>query len=103
MNRGRQYSEMEHNDNSRAGSVHGCTQTACLYAGFPYALSLRPIPQGATLEGCTAIALMTEHDDARHTRPMTTIEQAVCTGVRNLRVCTRVSLRPIPQWTALEG
>jgi len=34
---------------------------------------------------------------------MTTIEQAVCTGVRNLRSITRVSLRPIPQWTALEG
>ena len=34
---------------------------------------------------------------------MTTIEQAVCTGVRNLRACTRISLRPIPQWTALEG
>jgi len=36
-------------------------------------------------------------------RPMTTIEQAVCTSVRNLRACTRVSLRPIPQWAALEG
>ena len=34
--------------------------------------------------------------------PMTTIEQAVCTGVRNLRAC-RISLRPIPQWAALEG
>ena len=30
---------------------------------------------------------------------MTTIEQPVCTGVRSLRI----SLRPIPQWTALEG
>ena len=27
----------------------------------------------------------------------------MCTGVRNLRACTRVSLRPIPQWAALEG
>jgi len=35
--------------------------------------------------------------------PVTTIEQAVCTGVRNLRACTQVSLRPIPQWAALEG
>ena len=34
---------------------------------------------------------------------MTTIEQAVCTGVRNLRACTRVFLRPIVQWAALEG
>ena len=34
---------------------------------------------------------------------MTTIEEAVCTGVRNLRACTRVSVRPIPQWAALEG
>jgi len=33
---------------------------------------------------------------------MTTIEQAVSTGVRNLRACTRFSLRPIPQWAALE-
>jgi hypothetical protein len=31
------------------------------------------------------------------------VEQAVCTGVRNLRALTRVSLRPIPQWAALEG
>ena len=36
MNRGRQCSEMQPNDNNRAGSVHGCTQTACLHAGFPY-------------------------------------------------------------------
>jgi len=35
--------------------------------------------------------------------PVTTIEQAVCTGVRNLRTCTRVSLSLIPQWAALEG
>jgi len=35
--------------------------------------------------------------------PVTTIEQAVCTGVRNLRDSTRVSLRPIPRWAALEG
>ena len=40
-------------------------------------------------------------DSAARCRPMTTIEQAVCTGVRNLRACTRVSLRPIPQWTVL--
>ena len=26
------------------------------------------------------MALMAEHDDARQARPMTTIEQAVCTG-----------------------
>jgi hypothetical protein len=31
------------------------------------------------------------------------VEQAVCTGVRNLRALTWVSLRPIPQWAALEG
>ena len=36
-------------------------------------------------------------------RPMTTIEQTVYTGVRNLRTYTRVSLRPIPQWAALES
>jgi hypothetical protein len=30
------------------------------------------------------------------------VEHAVCTGVRNLRALTRVSL-PIPQWAALEG
>ena len=35
--------------------------------------------------------------------PVTTIDQVVCTGVRNLRACTRVSLRPIPQWAALQG
>ena len=45
--------------------MHGCTQTAYLHAGFPYALSLHPIPQWAALEGCTAVALMAEHDDAR--------------------------------------
>ena len=67
---------------------------------------LRAFTQGfqwATLEGCTAVALMAEHDDARQARPMTTIEQAVCTCERNLRVGTRISLRPIPQWAALEG
>ena len=57
----------------------------------------------SALEGCTAVALMAEHDDARQARPMTTIEQAVCTGERNLRACTRISLRPILQWAALEG
>jgi len=31
------------------------------------------------------------------------VEQAVCTGARNLRGLTRVSLRPLPQWAALEG
>ena len=49
------------------------------------------------------MALMAEHDDARQARPMTTIEQTVCTGVRNLRAFMRVSLRPIPQWASLEG
>jgi len=31
------------------------------------------------------VALMAEHDDTRQARPMTTIDQAVCTGERNLR------------------
>ena len=35
--------------------------------------------------------------------PVAAVEQAVCMGVRNLRALTRVSLRPIPQWAALEG
>ena len=81
----------------QARSVHGCTQTAT-HAGFPYALSLRPITHWAALEGWMAVALMAEHDVARKARPMTTTEQAVCTGVRNLRAFTRFSLRPIPQW-----
>jgi len=34
---------------------------------------------------------------------MTTVEQAVDTGVRNVRALTRDSLHPIPQWAALEG
>jgi len=34
---------------------------------------------------------------------MAAIEQAVCTGKRNVRALTRVSLHPIPQWDALEG
>ena len=34
---------------------------------------------------------------------MTAVEQAVCTGVRNVRALTRVSLHPIPHWAALEG
>ena len=50
---------MQANDNNRAGSVHGCTQSACLHAGFP-----TPYPAVA-LEGCTAVVLMAEHDDAR--------------------------------------
>jgi len=35
--------------------------------------------------------------------PVTAVVQAVCTGVRYLRTLTRVSLRPIPQWAALES
>jgi len=31
------------------------------------------------------------------------VKQAVCTGARNLRALTRVSLRPLPQWDALQG
>ena len=34
---------------------------------------------------------------------MAAVEQAVCTGVRNLHVLTRVSLYPIPRWAALGG
>jgi len=34
---------------------------------------------------------------------MATVEQAVCTGVRNVRARTRDSLHPILQWAALEG
>ena len=102
MNRGRNCSEMQPNDNNRAGSVYGCTQTACLHAGFPYTLSLRPIPQWAALEGCTAVALTVQYDDARQARPMTTMEQAVSTGERNLRACTRFSLRPIRQHWRVE-
>jgi len=34
---------------------------------------------------------------------MATVEQAVCTGVRNVRALPRDSLHPIPQWAALEG
>jgi len=34
---------------------------------------------------------------------VTAVLQAVCTGVRNLRALTRVSLRRIPQWATLEG
>jgi len=38
-----------------------------------------------------------------NTVTMATVEQAVCTGVRNVRALTRDSLHPIPQWAALEG
>jgi len=31
------------------------------------------------------------------------VKQAVCTGARNLRALTRVSLRRLPQWDALQG
>jgi len=34
---------------------------------------------------------------------MVTAEEAVGTGVRNVRTLTRDSLHPIPQWAALEG
>ena len=34
---------------------------------------------------------------------MTTVEQTVYTGLRNVRALTRDSLHPIPQWAALEG
>ena len=35
--------------------------------------------------------------------PVAAVEQAVGTGVRSVRVLTRDSLHPIPQWSALEG
>ena len=41
--------------------MHGCTQSACFHAGFP----TPTITQWATLEGCTAVALMSEYDDTR--------------------------------------
>ena len=31
------------------------------------------------------------------------VKQAVCTGARNLRALTRVSLRPLTQWAELQG
>ena len=34
---------------------------------------------------------------------MTTVGQALCTGVRNVSYLTRDFLHPIPQWAALEG
>ena len=34
---------------------------------------------------------------------MAAVEQAVCTGVRNVRALTRASLHPIPQWAVLKG
>jgi len=34
---------------------------------------------------------------------MSGVEQAVCTGIRNVRSLTQVSLHSIPQWAALEG
>ena len=37
----------------------------CVLARRVSLLSLRPIPQWAALEGCTAVALMAKHDDAR--------------------------------------
>ena len=33
----------------------------------------------------------------------TVVKQAVGKGTRNLRVLTRISLRPLPQWDALQG
>jgi len=33
----------------------------------------------------------------------TVVIQTVCTGARNLRVLTRVSLLPLPQWPTLQG
>ena len=33
----------------------------------------------------------------------TVVKQAVGKGTRNLRVLTRISLRPLPQWDTLQG
>jgi len=33
----------------------------------------------------------------------TTVKKVVCTGARNLRTLTQVSLRPLPQWDTLQG
>ena len=47
-------------------------------------VSLRPIPQWAALQGCTAVALMAEHDDARKNDNN---RAGSVHGVRNLRQC----------------
>jgi len=59
----------------------------CVLARRVSLLSLRPIPQWAALEGCTAVALMPEHDDARQARRdtfHTHFHQPVC--ITNFRI-----------------
>jgi len=60
-------------------------------------VSLRPIPQWAALEGCTAVALMAEHDDARQAIGHCARTCGALTRVR--RACLWRAQRAVPTST----
>jgi len=60
-------------------------------------VSLRPIPQWASLEGCTAVALMAEHDDVRQASRHCARACGALTRVR--RACLWRAQRAVPTST----
>jgi len=80
---------MQANDNNRAGSVHGCTQSACLHAGFP-----TPYPAVGVTGG---LALMAEHDDARQASRQCARACGALTRVR--RACLWRAQQAVPTST----
>ena len=55
-----EHDDARQNDNSRAGSVHGCMQSACLHAVFP-----TPYPAVGGTGGLNSSGADAEYDDAR--------------------------------------
>ena len=74
--------------------MHGCTQCACSLSGFS-----TPYPPVDALEGCTAVALMAEHDDAKQASGQCACACGALTRVR--RACLwraqRACATPLPQ------
>jgi len=64
-------------------------------------ISLRPIPQWVALEGCTAVALTAEHDDARQARRHCARACGALTRVR--RACLWRAQRAVPTSTDPRG
>ena len=64
---------------------------------LPRRVSLRPIPQWAALEGCTAVAVMAEHDDAGQANRQCARACGALTRVR--RACLWRAQRAVPTST----
>jgi len=82
----------------KGNTVAAVEQAVCTLRALTR-VSLLPIPQWAALEGCTAVALMTEHDDAEQASGQCARACGALTRVR--RACLwraqRACATPLPQ------